>query len=165
MIYFSRERGSFWPSDRSSGRKLFPLLLAPRTEGESQSRPHQTLTFPRSAAPSSRPGPASPRLSSNWCGEGGAGEIPVFLRPPQQPRTVQTCTPRETESPPQPGIPSAALRCLTGQVACAPRRAPGKGRVRGGANAERRLSEPAGVTDDACAGKERNHRQGLRLPA
>lgn len=114
MICFSREKGApFWPPDPSSGRKLF-LLLAPCIEGESQSHRDQTLPLPGPAARSTRPGPAS-QLSSNQSGKGAPGRSLCPLAPGGGPR--------KRRSPRTPGIPSAAPRCLTGQVACAPRRA------------------------------------------
>ena len=79
MICFSKERGSpFRPPDASSGNKL-SLLLAPRN-GRKPKPPGPNANAPPTDSTLQPDQVPPPRLSSNECGEGGAGEIPVSLR-------------------------------------------------------------------------------------
>lgn len=93
---------------------------------------------------------------------------PGHPRFPLRPQSEQTPARRSRGFLGRPGSSGAARRraargCLTGKVACAPGRAgeggrEGRGECRAGPAAEPRVH-------NACAGRERNHGLGWRLPA
>lgn len=98
-----------------AGSSSSSWLPASRVKAKA-ARPNANAPGP--AAPSTRPGPASPRLSSNRCRKGGVQEIPASLRTQRRRR-------RANARPKGAGISSAARDSLRSPV-----RANGESRMR-----------------------------------